>query len=128
VEQPRVVIADRHPPTRTGVRLALENDGFIVCTEEETAPRAVAAALRDPPDMCLLDIDVPGGAIEAAAAIRSRLPQTQVVMLSATATDAELFAALEAGASGFLLKEMNPAQLAGRFGRPFTARPRCRAP
>ena len=111
MKQPRVVIADRHPPTRAGVRLALENDGFVVCTEAETAPGAVAAALRDAPDVCLLDVDVPGGAIEAATAIRSRLPQTQVVMLSATATDAELFAALEAGASGFLLKEMNSAQL-----------------
>jgi DNA-binding NarL/FixJ family response regulator len=111
MKQPRVVIADGHPPTRTGVRLALENDGFIVCTEEETGPGAVAAALRELPDMCLLDVDVPGGAIEAAATIRSRLPQTQVVMLSAAATDAELFSALEAGASGYLLKEMSPAQL-----------------
>jgi DNA-binding NarL/FixJ family response regulator len=111
VKQLRVLIADGHPPARAGVRLALENDGFIVCTEEQTAPSAVAAALRDRPDMCLLDIDVPGGAIEAAATIRSRLPQTQVVMLSATARDAELFSALEAGASGYLLKEMNPAQL-----------------
>jgi two-component system nitrate/nitrite response regulator NarL len=108
---PRVVIADGHLPTRTGVRLALENDGFIVCTAEETGPDAVAAALRELPDMCLLDVDVPGGAIEAAATIRSRLPQTQVVMLSTTATDVELFSALEAGASGYLLKEMNPAQL-----------------
>jgi DNA-binding NarL/FixJ family response regulator len=82
-----------------------------VCREEETGPGAVAAALVDAPDMCLLDIDVPGGAIEAVATIRSRLPQTHVVMLSATAADTELFSALEAGASGFLLKELNPAQL-----------------
>jgi DNA-binding NarL/FixJ family response regulator len=111
MKQPRVVIADGHPPAREGVRLALESDGFIVCHEEETAPGAVAAALRDPPDVCLFDIDVPGGAIEAAATIHTRLPQTQVVMLSATAADDQLFAALEAGACGFLLKEMNPAQL-----------------
>jgi DNA-binding NarL/FixJ family response regulator len=111
VRHPRVVIADSHPPTRTGVRLALEDDGFIVCTEEQTAPGAVAAALRDTPDVCLLDIDMPGGAIEAAATIRSQLPDTQVVMLSAAANDADLFSAIEAGASGYLLKEMNPAQL-----------------
>ena len=111
MRHPRVVIADSHPPTRAGVRLALEDDGFIVCTEEQTAPDAVAAALRDMPDVCLLDVDMPGGPIEAAATIRSQLPHTQVVMLSAAANDADLFSALEAGASGYLLKEMNPAQL-----------------
>src|SRR5436190_11073000 len=110
VTRPRVVIADGHPPTRMGVRLALEDDGFIV-TEEETGPGALAAALREVPDVCLLDVDMPGGGIEAAAAIRSRLPQTQVVMLSAAAGDADLFAALEAGACGYLLKEMDPVQL-----------------
>jgi DNA-binding NarL/FixJ family response regulator len=77
--------------------------------------------------MCLLDIDVPGGAIEAAATIRSRLPQTQVVMLSATATDADIFSAVESGASGYLLKEMNLRSWAERFGRHSAARLRCRA-
>ena len=111
LECPRVVVADDHPPTRMGVRLALEEDGFIVSAEEDTGPGAVAAALRDPPDVCLLDVDMPGGGIEAAAAIRSQLPETQVVMLSAAENDDDLFAALEVGASGYLLKEMNPARL-----------------
>jgi two-component system, NarL family, nitrate/nitrite response regulator NarL len=110
VTRPRVMIADGHPPTRNGVRLALEDDGFIV-TEEDTATGAVAAALRDQPDLCLLDVDMPGGGIEAAATIRSQLPQTQVVMLGAAAKDADFFAALEAGASGYLLKELHPEQL-----------------
>jgi DNA-binding NarL/FixJ family response regulator len=109
--RPRVVIADDHPPTRTGVRLALQDRGFIVCAEEETGPGAVAAALRDPPDVCLLDVDMPGGGIEAAGTIHADLPQTLVVMLSAAENDRDLFAALEAGASGYLLKEMNPARL-----------------
>ena len=108
--RPRVVIADGHTPTRTGVRLALEDDGFIV-TEEETATGAVAAALRDQPDLCLLDVDMPDGGIEAAATIRSQLPGTQVVMLGAAAKDADFFGALEAGACGYLLKEMNPEHL-----------------
>jgi len=111
VKPPRVVIADDHPPKRMGVRLALEEDGFIVCAEEDTCPGAVAAALRDPPDVCLLDVDMPSGGIEAAAAICSQLTETQVVMLSAAENDDDLFAALEVGASGYLLKEMNPARL-----------------
>jgi two-component system, NarL family, nitrate/nitrite response regulator NarL len=110
-ECPRIVIADDHVPTRTGVRLALEEEGFIVCAEEDTAAGAVAAALRDPPDLCLLDVDMPGGGIEAAETIRSALPQTQVVMLSESADDDDLFGALRAGASGYLLTGVNPARL-----------------
>jgi DNA-binding NarL/FixJ family response regulator len=109
--KPRVVIADVHVATRVGVRLALERGGFVVCAEEETGPGAVAAALRDAPDLCLLDVHMPGGGIEAAAEIRSQLPGTEVVMLSAEENDDDLFAALDAGASGYLLKEMNPARL-----------------
>ena len=111
VQRPRVVIAADHPPTRTGVRLALESGGFVVCAEEETGPSAVAAALRDPPDVCLLDVDMRGGGIEAAETIHDRLPETQVVMLSAAENDHDLFAALEAGAIGYLLTEMNPSRL-----------------
>jgi two-component system, NarL family, nitrate/nitrite response regulator NarL len=108
---PRVLIADDHVTTRLGVRLALEEDGFVVSAEEATGPGAVAAALRDPPDVCLLDVQVPGGGIEAAAAIRARLAETEVVMLSTSSNDDDLFAALQAGASGYLLKEMDPAKL-----------------
>src|SRR5439155_17627613 len=59
----------------------------------------------------LLEVRVPGGGIETAAAIRARLAETQVVMLSATSNDDDVFAALQAGASGYLLKGMNPARL-----------------
>src|SRR5205814_6668941 len=108
---PRVLIADDHVPTRVGVRAALEEEGFIVCAEEASGPAAVAAALRDHPDVCLLEVDVPGGGIEAAAAIRSRLSETQVVMLAESSRDDDVFAALQAGASGYLMKGMNPARL-----------------
>ncbi|MFL5955742.1 MAG: response regulator [Gaiellaceae bacterium] len=108
---PRVLIADDHVPTRVGVRNALEEDGFVVCAEEESGPAAVAAALRDRPDVCLLEVHVPGGGIEAAAAIRARLAETQVVMLAASSNDDDVFSALQAGASGYLMKGMNPARL-----------------
>lgn len=112
VKRPRVVIADDHPPTRAGVRLALEVDGFLVCAEEATGAAAIAAALRDKPDVCLLDVHMPGGSgVEAAAAIRAQLPDTHVVMLTGSSDDDDLFAALEAGASGYLLKGIDPASL-----------------
>jgi two-component system nitrate/nitrite response regulator NarL len=102
--RPSVLIADEDRPSRTGVRHALEEDGFVISAEEDTSKGAVAAALRETPDFCLVDVDIPGGGIEAAAAIHSRLPQTHVVVLTAIANDDHLFAALEAGASGYLLK------------------------
>jgi DNA-binding NarL/FixJ family response regulator len=111
-ERPRILIGDHHVPTRAGVRLALEEDGFIISAEEDTLTGAIAAALRDPPDVCLLDADTPGGAIAAAETITSRLPETQVVMLGDSPNDEDVFAALEAGASGYLLKEMDPTRLA----------------
>jgi two-component system, NarL family, nitrate/nitrite response regulator NarL len=106
-----VLIADDDVSTRVGVRLALEDDGFVVSAEEDTGPGAVAAALRDPPDVCLVEVNVPGGGIEAVAAIRARLAETQVVMLCAASNDDDVFDALQAGASGYLLKGMNPARL-----------------
>jgi two-component system nitrate/nitrite response regulator NarL len=54
---------------------------------------------------------MPGGAIDAAAEIRSRLPATEVVMLGAAVSDDDLFASLEVGASGFLFEGMNAARL-----------------
>src|SRR3954470_12881003 len=108
---PRVLIADDHVPTRVGIRNALEEDGFVVCAEEESGPAAVAAALRDPPDVCLLEVHVPGGGIEAAAAIRACLGETKIVMWTASCNEDDVYAALQAGASGYLLKGMNPARL-----------------
>ena len=109
---PRVVIADDHVATRVGVRLALEQDGFVIIAEEATGAGAVAAALRERPDVCLLDVHMPrGSGIEAAAAIRAQLPETQVVMLTGSSDDDDLFEALEAGASGYLLKGIDPVRL-----------------
>ena len=106
-----MLIADDDVSTRVGVRLALEESGFVVSAEEDTGPGAVAAALRDRPDVCLVEVNVPGGGVEAVAAIRARLAGTRVVMLSASSEDKDVWDALQAGASGYLLKGMNPARL-----------------
>jgi DNA-binding NarL/FixJ family response regulator len=106
--QHRVLIADDHPPTRMGVRFTLEHAGFEVCAEAADASGAVDAALRHQPDICLLDIHMPGSGIEAARAITRDLPGTKVVMLTVSRDDDDLFDALRAGASGYLLKDMDP--------------------
>jgi two-component system, NarL family, nitrate/nitrite response regulator NarL len=107
-----VVIADDHAPTRAGVRAALDGGGFTVVAEGHDADSAVAAALREQPDVVLLDIHMPGNGIAAAVTIGERLPGAAVVMLTVSRDDDDLFASLKAGAMGYLLKDMDPARLA----------------
>ena len=107
-----VLIADDHTPTRRDIRAALEaHPAFRVCCETPDASGAVDLAIRETPDVCLLDINMPGGGIAAAWEITSRLPDTRVVMLTVSREDDDLFDALRAGASGYLLKDTDPARL-----------------
>ena len=106
-----VVLADDHVPTRAGVRAAMERDGFRVVAEVGDGDAAVAAAVQHSPDVCLLDIHMPGNGIEAAAQIGERVPATVVVMLTVSRTDRDLFEALRAGAGGYLLKDTDPDRL-----------------
>jgi DNA-binding NarL/FixJ family response regulator len=108
----RVLIADDHVAARAGVRMALEGTGFEICAEAADGPSAVEAAIRERPDVCLLDVHMPGGdGIEAAAVIAARLPGTAIVMLTVSADEDDLFAAIKAGAAGYLLKDVDPARL-----------------
>lgn len=107
----RVLIADDHAPTRAGVRQVLEGDGFEVCAEVASGPAAVEAALAEEPDVCLLDIRMPGGGIAAASEIARDLPEAAIVMLTVSRDDADLFDALRAGACGYLLKDVDRSGL-----------------
>lgn len=108
----RLLLADDHALIRSHLRDALTAAGFEICAEVADAPAAVDAALRERPDVCLLDIRMPGNGIAAAAEIRSRLPETQVVMLTVSRDDDDLFEALRVGASGYLLKDIAVDRLA----------------
>jgi DNA-binding NarL/FixJ family response regulator len=104
----RVLIADDHAPTRDDVRRVLDREeGFEVCAEAADAAEAVRAALRERPDVCLLDLSMPGGGLAAVWEITSRLPEAKVVILTVSDHDASLFAALQAGVHGYLLKTMD---------------------
>lgn len=107
----RVLLADDHGATRGGVRLALGDHDFEVCAEASDADGAVSAARSERPDICLLDIYMPGGGIRAAEAIHQDLPEAAIVMLTVSADSGDLFDALRAGASGYLLKDGDPARL-----------------
>ena len=108
----RVLIADDHAPTRDDVRRALEADGRLeVCASVGHAAAAVQAAVRERPDVCLLDVRMPGGGVAAAWEIAGRLPQAKLVMLTVSDDDEDLFGALRAGAAGYLPKTMNFTRL-----------------
>jgi DNA-binding NarL/FixJ family response regulator len=112
VESLSVLVADDHAPTREDVRLALEGaGGFEVCAEVADAVEAVQVAIEQRPHVCLLDVRMPGGGVGAAWEIKARLPETKVVMLTVSEADSDLFAALRAGADGYLLKSMNLERL-----------------
>jgi DNA-binding NarL/FixJ family response regulator len=108
----RVLIADDHAPTRADVRRALEADPrFSVCADVADAAGAIQACLRERPDICVLDVKMPGSGVAAAWEISARLPGTRIVMLTISADDTDLFGAIKAGADGYLLKTMNLARL-----------------
>ena len=107
-----VLLADDHEPTLVGLRLALEDAGMQVVAALTNGRDAVLAATRTKPDIVLLDVNMPGGSgIAAAAQIATEARETAVVMLSGVARDEDLFAALHAGARGFLLKDTDPDRL-----------------
>ena len=109
----RVLIADDHAPTRSDMRDAVEQDDrFTVCAEAADGASAVQAALRERPDLCLLDIRMPGtSGIAATREITSRLPETKVVMITVSLDEDDLLNALRAGAVGYLLKDIDPVRL-----------------
>jgi NarL family two-component system response regulator LiaR len=105
---PRVLIAESQLPTRQGLRLLLQRNGFEVCAEAADAAAALRAALRERPALCLIDSQLRGGGIGAAGRICSRVPETEVVVLADKPDESELLEAVRAGASGYLQKNMNP--------------------
>ena len=109
--RPTVVVADDHAPTRETVVQILTEAGFDVVAEAADAAGAVAGAEAHDPDVCLLDISMPGNGITAAQRISRARPDTNVVMLTVMLDDDHLFDALRAGARGYLVKGTAPDAL-----------------
>jgi DNA-binding NarL/FixJ family response regulator len=107
----RLVIADDHEATRKGLGLALSPLGFSVAAEAADADSAIGAVLRERPEQCLIATHLPGGGIRAATEIHARAPEVAIVMLDTAADETALFAALDAGAAGYLLKDIEPGAL-----------------
>ncbi len=107
----RVVVGDGDADTRSAVIAALEGNQCVVCGEAGTTDEVIAVAVEQRPDVVLLDVDLPGHGITAAREIARRLPATALVMFAAKADDDDLLDSLRAGASGYLMKDTDPARL-----------------
>jgi DNA-binding NarL/FixJ family response regulator len=106
------MIVDEHPAFRLSVRGLLDRSGFAICAEASDAHEAIAAAKRESPDLCVVDIQCDGGAT-AVREICTASPKTAVVVLTASRDHDDFFDAVRAGAVGYLLKDMNAERLAG---------------
>ena len=109
----RVLLADDHALVREGTRRLLEAESDVeVVAEAASGEEAVAAARDLQPDIAIMDIAMPGiGGIEATRTIKTYCPKTAVLVLSAYDDEPYLIALLEAGAAGFLLKNVHGQEL-----------------
>jgi DNA-binding NarL/FixJ family response regulator len=106
-----IVLAEDDPSTLAVVRHALESDGFRVVAEARDAAEAVAAVLRHRPDVCLLEVDLPGDGIMASQVIWSKLPDARIAMLASSMSEDDVVRAINAGADGYLLKSTAQGRL-----------------
>ncbi|RVX40920.1 LuxR family two component transcriptional regulator [Nonomuraea polychroma] len=104
----RVVLADDQPLIRAGLRMVIDGTpDVIVAGEAGTGAQAVQLTRQLRPDLVVMDIRMPGmDRIEATQTITAEAPDTRVIMLTTFDDDGNVYAALRAGASGFLVKDM----------------------
>jgi two-component system response regulator DesR len=115
----RLLLADDQTLVRTALGTLLElEDDFEVVAQVGRGDEVVAAALRSRPDVALLDIEMPGmDGLAAAAALAHELPSCRVIMLTSFGRPGFLRRAMEAGASGFVVKDAPAEQLADAVRR-----------
>jgi NarL family two-component system response regulator LiaR len=113
VAEIRVLIADDHAVVRQGLRTFLElQDDIEVVGDVSDGEAALSAVAEHEPDVVLMDLVMPGvGGVEAIQRLRELRPETRVLVLTSFLDDEKLFPAVRAGAAGYLLKDVQPAEL-----------------
>jgi DNA-binding NarL/FixJ family response regulator len=107
----RILLADDHALFRDGVASLLAAWDHEVVGQAADAPTAIAMVLALTPDLVLMDVAMPGGGVAATRALATAAPTTAIVMLTASEDPDDLFAALKAGARGYLLKDLEAREL-----------------
>lgn len=109
-----VVLADDHPVFRDGLRALLSSVGIEVVGEAATGNQAVAITQQRRPDVVVMDIHMPEmNGVDATAVLGSSAPEIRVLILSMLDDDDSVFAALRAGASGYVLKDAGLTEIVG---------------
>ncbi len=114
-DQPiRVMIADDHPMMRDGIAATLRAQGGMdIVGLASNGAEAIAQFARHRPDVTLMDLQMPvKDGLEAIVAIRAMHPDARIIVLTTFSGDARVIAALKAGATGYLLKDVSAAELA----------------
>jgi DNA-binding NarL/FixJ family response regulator len=106
-----VVVGANDPATRAGIRVALASDRIRIAAEVDSASELVLAVQRHKVHLCLVDVDLRGDGLRAAAEIVLRAPSVSVILLTERETEAEFLEAIRAGATGYLHKGITPAAL-----------------
>jgi DNA-binding NarL/FixJ family response regulator len=108
----RVLIADDQELVRVGFTMILERAGLTVVGQAADGVDAIALAVQTQPDVILMDVRMPKmDGIEATRRVLAQLPSVRVLMLTTFDLDEHLYAAVKAGACGFLLKDVSPDDL-----------------
>ena len=110
----RLLVADDHPVVREGLRMlvARRAEDMVVVAEAETGPEAVSMVALHRPDIVLLDLFMPGlPGQEVLTAIRSLAPDVRVIVVTGFGGEEDVYQALRAGASGYLLKDASRDEL-----------------
>jgi DNA-binding NarL/FixJ family response regulator len=113
MSQVQILLVDDHEVVRLGLKSLLERHAqFNVVAEAASESEAVAQAIAHEPDVVLMDVRLSGGnGVDACAQIMMNLPQTKIIILTSYAEDDTLFAAIRAGAVGYVLKQVGSAEL-----------------
>jgi DNA-binding NarL/FixJ family response regulator len=113
VKRQRILLVDDHEVVRLGLKTLIDrHPDFQVVAEAGSAAEAVAKAVAFEPDVVVMDIRLPGETgIDACREITERLPGTKVIMLTSYAEEEMLFAAIRAGAAGYVLKQIGGDEL-----------------
>jgi CheY-like chemotaxis protein len=117
-----VVVVDDTEDIRSLMRMALERAGFDVVAVAEDGEEAIVVAGEHKPDLILLDLHMPGlGGLEALPRLLRASPRSRVVVFSAMAATRMLEAALDAGATGYIVKGVSPKRIAEHLRRVATS-------
>lgn len=112
IPRPRLLLVEDHPLVRDAIAGVLESDELHVVGEAATAAEALSLAIQLRPDIVVLDIDLHGqSALPLIGDLKRRLPEINVVILTASMSDMLLIESVEAGARGFLTKDMSAEAL-----------------